>query len=288
MAGPIFRRFDDPTQFYALVAPALAAREVENNVLLGAARRVAERQKEAVLLAAVLNDGAPAVAALREPPHALVISTADADDVARLAAGLQEAGEPIPSVVSVGTVARRFAECWADRTGQDQRPLDVMILYTLAALIPPARPASGTLRAATADDAAWLTDWFLAFADEVGLPAAERGLAHNGPLVRKKIAEGRQFVWEDRGRPVAMVGFAPGGLDGARVAPVMTAPAERRKGYATAGVAALCRTLIDSRIGWCGVFADAAYPPSNRVYQRLGFVEACRYESIEFTPRGAP
>lgn len=57
----------------------------------------------------------------------------------------------------------------------------------------------------------------------------------------------------------------------ARIGPVYTAPAYRGRGYAAAVVAALCeRILADGKTPM--LYTDAAYPPSNRCYAKIGFV----------------
>jgi predicted GNAT family acetyltransferase len=47
-------------------------------------------------------------------------------------------------------------------------------------------------------------------------------------------------------------------------------------------VGQLARQLLDGGKTWCGIFADLANPASNRIYQRLGFQEACRYREYTF------
>ena len=69
---------------------------------------------------------------------------------------------------------------------------------------------------------------------------------------------------------------------GARIGPVYTPPEARGKGYASACVGGLAQRLLDDGKTSCGIFADLANPASNRVYQRLGFQEACRYREYTF------
>ena len=114
---------------------------------------------------------------------------------------------------------------------------------------------------------------------EAGLPERERGADHAFRFTGGTIRRSEQFVWEDYKRPVAFVGFSTTGITGARVGPVMTVPAERREGYASAAVAALSQNLLDGEYAWCGLFADVGNSDFNRIYQRLGYREACRYRS---------
>ena len=72
-------------------------------------------------------------------------------------------------------------------------------------------------------------------------------------------------------RPVAMaaaVGPTPGGI---RISAVYTPPAERRRGYATALVAALGRAQLEVGRRFCLLDTDLANPTSNAVYRRIGY-----------------
>ncbi|MBI3516317.1 MAG: GNAT family N-acetyltransferase, partial [Proteobacteria bacterium] len=100
-------------------------------------------------------------------------------------------------------------------------------------------------------------------------------------FTRGKVRRSEQFIWECRGNPVVFAGFSPTGVSGARVGPVITIPTERRKGFASAAVAALSQRLLDDGHAWCGLFADVENLESNRIYQRLGYRETCRFRSIE-------
>lgn len=275
--------FSNPRRFFDAVAPVLAAREIENGMLLGAASAMTENRGDA-LLAALMTNRAPVVAALQVRPYDLMISAAEPADLERLADELCGIGEPLPGVVGVEAAACCFAARWTAHTRQHQQLQAGMIFYTLNKLAPPARSPGGALRPATADDADWLTAWHVAFAEEAALSEAERNPGYATTIVHRCIDKGLQFVWEDQGRPVAMVEWRRTGLNGARIMGVMTDPPRRRNGYASAAVATLADRLLASGRSWCGLFADVANPQSNRIYQRLGFEEACRFQSIRFVP----
>ncbi len=271
--------FDDPKRFYELVRPALERQEIESSLLLGVARRLADDGGAAFMLALEADEGVEA-AALRLKPHQLSICCRDESAIERLVDAVLDTGEPVPAVIGLETFATRFAERWIARTGQILRPGLALRLYTLTRVLPPFAPAPGRLRLASAQEEDWLTDWHVAFAHEAGLPEVERNREHSQSMVRGRLAQARQFVWDDGGKAVAILGFSPAGINGARIGGVMTAPTERRKGYASAAVAALSQNLLGSGRSWCGLFADVANPQSNRIYRRLGYTEACRFQSI--------
>lgn len=273
-------RYHDAKQFYEVVRPAFAQQEVENSLFLGLAKRLGQTGEAGLMIA--LRDGeAVEAAALRLPPYELSICAASMQAVDRLVEAVREIEASIPSVVGLTDRATRFADGWMRKCGGSWRTQLDLTLYVLMDLMPPPSPASGSLRQADQQDAAWLIDWNLAFAVEARLPGIEHDRAQAMSRLRESITNGRRFVWEDSGRPVAMASFAPTGMDGARIGGVYTLPAERGRGYAGAAVAALSRRLLDaSAARWCSLFADVSNPQSNRIYQRFGYREACRFRSI--------
>jgi hypothetical protein len=52
---------------------------------------------------------------------------------------------------------------------------------------------------------------------------------------------------------------------------VYTPPSERRKGYGAAVVARLSQRILDDGKEFCTLFANAANPTSNGIYQRIGY-----------------
>ncbi len=86
------------------------------------------------------------------------------------------------------------------------------------------------------------------------------------PGISARIYQLEQFV-----PPASDV---PGGLRTAGVAPVgpvYTPPEHRRRGYASAGVAAVSRLALDGGADHCMLSTDLANPTSNSIYQALGY-----------------
>ena len=211
---------EDATWFYETVRPAFAAEEIENSLLLDVAKRVSCAKQASgapAFMLAVSAEGRPVAAALQTPPHALLIGAREDSAVAPLVDAVLASGRPIEAVFGPAWCATRFAEEWAGATGgapTQRRELHYRALDSVAA---PRAPAPGWLRSARAEDRAWLVDWWLDFAQEADLPAAESGRAFARKLIDDLTAGGRLFVWQDKGRPVATVGYQPTGINGARI-----------------------------------------------------------------------
>lgn len=277
---------DDPKQFYELVRPAFGNREIENSLFLGVARNIATHGRSAHLYALRRGESILA-AALRTPPYYLSVCGLKPAAVAELAQELADAGEAVPGVIGLSSVATCFFERWAAVTGSTASEDINMTLHALGAVIRPTAPAPGTLRPALPADRDWLIEWIMAFAEEAGLPQHERERRHATGIADHGIAQSRIFVWQDGGHSTAIAAFTPTGITGARIGTVLTARDARRKGYGTAIVAALTERLLADGFRWCGLFADVTNPQSNRIYQRLGYREVCRFRSIGFAAGAA-
>jgi uncharacterized protein len=282
--APRPRRFSDPQAFFDAVQPICAPREIENSMILGAARRISRTGDPAFMIGAE-GDAGLFAAAVRTPPYELAVCAGSKAEMEDLADVVVDAGEAIPAAMGVEASVDCFALRFCDRLEIAQRTQLRMTLYTLTDVMFPAAPAAGSLRGATTDDRERLIDWTVGFAEEAGLPAFERERDHVALMVMRSISEARRFIWEVDRQPVAMASYNDTGIAGARIGGVWTPPDRRAKGYATTLVASLSQRLLDSGKTWCALFADVKNPLSNRIYQRVGYRESCRFHSIRFEGR---
>ena len=86
-----------------------------------------------------------------------------------------------------------------------------------------------------------------------------------------------------------MSGFGGPTPSGIRIGPVYTPPELRRRGYASALVAALTASLLESGRRLCFLFTDLANPTSNSIYQQVGYrpVTRRRRMGVRLSPRPA-
>jgi len=127
--------------------------------------------------------------------------------------------------------------------------------------------AVGAARVAARTDCDWLIEAHHAFMVEVGVTEnPERIMA----AVPRRIDNGHYWIWEDEGA-TALAAWTPAGDDAARIAPVYTCPDARRRGYATALVAALAHNLLAHGRRRLFLLTDVANPTSNAIYRRIGF-----------------
>ncbi len=99
----------------------------------------------------------------------------------------------------------------------------------------------GHFRVARPEDAEVIAEWVKAFNVEALGKEQPPGL----DWAEKVTREGRVFLWEDEGQPVAMAMSARPLKHSITVSAVYTPPEHRQRGYATALVARLSQHLLD-------------------------------------------
>jgi predicted GNAT family acetyltransferase len=184
-----------------------------------------------------------------------------------------------PGVTGTPEAARAVAAAWESRTGRRSSCRMREAMHLLREVIDPRQPPSGELRRATDRDRDVLVAWERAFVREAGLVDAAAGQAER--TVARRLGSRAQCVWDD-GRPVSTVSRSPAIAGTVRIGPVYTPPEHRRRGYASAAVAAACREALQRGARQCMLFTDLANPTSNKIYAALGFRRAGEWEELEF------
>jgi predicted GNAT family acetyltransferase len=284
------RRFNNPQEFQNYVQDYLLQHEAEHNLLLGILHSLLhfpERYPERPYLVVCTTDesegsgetsGEILAVALRTPPNKLVLSKAvDLEAVKLIAQDLQNAAEALPGVSGLVAEVETFLQAWQTLTHQPFHRMMEMRIYQLTQVnaVPGVR---GHLRQATAADRPLLVDWFTAFGSEI------KGVMREPPEKLADIGLKRQSIhlWED-GVPVSWASGSQSLPTAARIGPVYTPPAYRRKGYATACVAALSQKFLDQGCDRCFLFTDLANPTSNHIYQQIGYYPICDWHDYSFT-----
>jgi predicted GNAT family acetyltransferase len=263
-------RYGSVVAFLATAGPWLTEREAEHNLILGIAGTARDHPElfGTPYLAAVSGDADRFVAAvLRTPPWNVILSEVDDPRALDLVvADLREAD--LPGVVGPPDAALAFAERWVQAHGGQARTAMEERVFQLTEVIQP-EPIAGSLRLATRGERPLLVDWITAFGREA---LGEQDASRVGASVDDWLdGKGRLlWLWDDNG-PKSLTGV--GGLTphGIRIGPVYTPPEERRKGYASALVAAISQAQLDAGRRFCFLYTDLANPTSNKIYQAIGY-----------------
>lgn len=161
----------DPKAFAARVAPFLARRPVEHNLVVTLLSRTlaGEPLADDLLLACVEDvSGALACVALRTPLRPLVVSRASQGAVDALSLGLARSGIDLPGVTGPDEAASAFASAWQRLVGGVARSVRSMGVYALEDVTVPAGNPSGRLRPARAAERELLVHWASALGEEIG------------------------------------------------------------------------------------------------------------------------
>jgi predicted GNAT family acetyltransferase len=269
------RRPPDVHAFLADAGPFLAEREAEHNLLLGICSVLARDPQPfgegPPYLAISENEGRIVGAAIRTPPHNLVLS--ETDDLAAIEPLVRDVlatVDTLPGVMGPGTVASAFVRAWCERAGGSATLTMANRIYRASRSMPPSG-VEGGMRPYRDDDHELTIRWFDAFVREA-LPE-ESVNDSSEALLRRRLddPDGGLRFWEDRGSRVSLAGFGSRTPNGIRVGPVYTPPESRGRGYASALVARMTAALLEGEHRFCFLFTDLANPTSNGIYQRIGY-----------------
>lgn len=214
-------------------------------------------------------------ASMRTAPFGLQLGPMPVDAASLLAASVSRDDDDFPWLAGSEELVTSFLDSYgkANSPGSSREAVRgrKSFIYELRELAVP--EVEGICRVATMDDFDLVDQWssdFHFFVEGVAREADERDRV----FLIARVKEGAMSLWCVRNVVVAMVGRAtpaesPSGLV-TRIGPVFTPAENRGRGYGSAVTASLCEELLaqGSRVM---LYADAANPTSNGIYQRIGF-----------------
>jgi hypothetical protein len=273
-------RYADARAFLEAAQPWLATAEIDNNVMLTIARSVANGTrtlKEPPYFAAARDGNGIDCCASRTPPHNLLITNGTPRGLAALAADAFRAFGRLPGVNGPRPAAAAFVEAWLTLAGGRATVSMQQRLHKIERVNDDLPTTQGSLRGVLSSDRDLAVEWALAFMREA-IPDQPNEAEET---VDRHLRAGSLYFWDDGG-PVTMCASVGGALTSARINLVYTPPQLRRRGYATAAVAALTRRLLDSGSRSCCLYTDPANPTSNSVYSRIGYRPVCDIDQYSF------
>lgn len=272
----------DPGEYLNRVGDFLRRLPVEHSVLLGTAAKRVQRAEpnETDLWLWVEADNEVVAAAQHTPPHGAYLSTGPEEAMRLLAQMLWEERPRLPSVGGLRPAPEDFATEWANLGGPPAMLASGEGIYVASRVHAPAA-VLGALRPAEASDADLLRAWAEQLVAEALLTAPGEDLI--GP----RIADGQIFVWEVDGQAVAMAAVTAAQGDVSRVHLVYTPPQNRRRGFASACVAAMTSGELANPGRLSMLYTDLANPTSNKIYQEVGYRRVGDTVQLQF-PQGPP
>ncbi|MEH2076368.1 MAG: GNAT family N-acetyltransferase [Nostoc sp.] len=274
-------KFDNIQEFWDCTQAYLLQHQVENNVLLSILHTLLHNPEYYLgkpYLAIVQTNGEILAVAIRTPPRKLILSKAQNIDALRLIAqDLRQ--EKLPGSMGLATEAEIFSQTWQTLTGQFYQRSMVMKIYQLTA-VQRVSTIRGYLRLATESDRSLLIEWLSAFFSEID-EAVSEDIEHQ---VDNRLKQQNTYFWVDS-TPVSIASSKQVLPTIGRINLAYTPPEYRRKGYATACVAALSQKLLDQGCRHCFLIADSANPTANHIYQAIGYRPLSDWHEYLFTSK---
>jgi uncharacterized protein len=265
------KRFTNPQLFYDHTAPFLLDHEAENNLILGITGEINSGRYENSYMACVEDETGIRLVALRTPSNNVLLSTTDVVPTGvlpLLVTDLRATYNTIPGVNGPKGLAAAFARSW----GQPHHLKMAQCIYKLTEVIA-VNGVAGDLRRATAADHDLIVHWLNSFDRDVlgkltDQAESDKRAQHfyNSDPTQRGL-----YLWLVDGAPVSMAGYAGPTPNGIRVLAVYTPPEQRKRGYASASVAALSQQLLDEDRQFCFLYTDLGNPTSNHIYQTIGY-----------------
>jgi ribosomal protein S18 acetylase RimI-like enzyme len=274
-------RHASAAELLAAAEPWLLRSEAENNVILGIARRHRDAGTGGDMYWASVCRGDEVVGcAMRTPPYPAAITAMPPEGIERAVADLRRIYPSLPALNGPEDAAERFASLWCATTGTAWRVRMRLRVHALRAVNDIEGAVAGELRPARLSEQGLMRQWVVAFAQETDALGANDSTEAADRMLRA----GHLFLWDDAG-PRSLVACGRDTPNGGVVSTVYTPPPYRRRGYATAAVAALSRLLLAAGKAFCCLYTDVSNPTSNAIYRRIGYVPLREDAQIEFTAR---
>ncbi|RZA06769.1 MAG: GNAT family N-acetyltransferase [Proteobacteria bacterium] len=265
--------------FALSVGLKLEGAEAENGLLLGMIEVCRTKPDPVPFMAEIIGaKGIEAVAFYRDLN--LILTRGPANAWPLLVEKLLELNYEIPGVIGPAEASEGFARAWAAAKGCQLKLSMDQGLYQLNEVFPPVGIA-GEARLASQADLDLLAEWSHGFYQDAlpwELPGKEE--IHASTLAR---IQGRSlYLWEAKGEPVAMTALARPTARGISVNSVYTPPAHRKRGFATALVAAVSAEGLARGKKFCVLYTDLQNPTSNAIYQKVGYRLVCNTRNYTF------
>ncbi|BBI34009.1 GNAT family N-acetyltransferase [Cohnella abietis] len=187
-------------------------------------------------------------------------------------------GTTLPGVSGEPTLTERFAQIYSKANSVQYQPTMRLESYFCSELHKPVN-VRGTMRKATRENVETVAEFLAGFSE--GAYGIVVDPATQIPEAVGIIDTGGLYLWFVDGHPASMANIAHRSPRHARINAVYTPASFRKKGYASALVAELC-SIITSESLVPMLYADLNNPDSNKVYQKIGFVESGKIVNIKF------
>jgi Predicted acetyltransferase len=234
-----------------------------------------------LLLRVVDERGETVTAAVnfRKNPMNIIFTLASDEQLRVIAEYLKNSDEKFTGFVGPRREVRKFADIWEQMTSAKTDLSMGQLIYKIENVTFP-EGVLGEMRVATHEELPLVFQWSKAFIEEA-MPADKRTDKEWQDFAELVIARQGAHLWYVNGKPVAQAVWSRPTRNGVSISGVYTPPELRKRGYASAVVAALSQKMLEQGRRFCVLYTDASNPTSNKIYQNIGYREVC--ESLHLT-----
>ncbi|MBN2045894.1 MAG: GNAT family N-acetyltransferase [Anaerolineales bacterium] len=286
---PELTRYPDAQTFLSAAGDALYQNEPLHSLMIGVVERLTGDPHfygdQDPYLAVITKDGVPMLAGTMTPPFGLVLSALREDAggyISTLVSDLIASDWDLLEVNGESRYAKLFASEWAGQTGGMPEKVVEMRLYVLHQVTHP-QDVPGKISLATMADHGVISEWLYSFEREA--LDGDRSKEHFNKAAEAQIGRREVYLWWDGGNPVSMCLRTRPTKTGISVSGVYTPPNLRRRGYASACVAALSQLLLDEGYAFASLFTDLANPTSNSIYIKIGYQPLADFDRYRLAAR---
>jgi len=219
--------------------------------------------------------------AIQTPPFNVLLAAPDDHDYQDLLAmvvAFAQKGVLLPGVTGEQKLVTDFAKAWTNYHYGHYLVAMEQCIYELTQVNTPVG-VPGLLREARTEERPLVLRWGQAFYDQV-MPGTT--LSRIAATVAQSMGSRYMHVWEVDNRPVSIAALARPTRRGITINYVYTPPELRRRGYASALVAALSEKALRMGHEFCTLYTDASNRTSNKIYQNIGYQLVARSRQINF------
>ena len=275
-------QFEDANLFYHQVKDYLLEDELLHNLQLGIIKNLINNPENCKIkpyLSAVEQNGNIIAVVMMTIPYNLLLSRVkDSKAIDIIIEDLQQQYESLTNINAPVIESQAFAEQWCLSTGQSYQ-LRALRIFKLEKVKQPSQ-VQGSLRLATENDKQLLISWFNAFNSEaLGKKSSD---LDSESWVDRVLQKQKAYLWDSE-IPVSIACSTRSTPNGVGINMVYTPPEHRKKGYASACVAALSQKLLDKGYKFCFLFTDLSNPTSNKIYQKIGYKPVADWNNYSFS-----
>jgi predicted GNAT family acetyltransferase len=275
--------YHNPEEFLSVLKNSLSASSDENDFMLGLVTVLIQDPSHfgtTPFLATIEEQNQVKLAAFMTPPWPLLLYAEKTPQNTLWSFFIDYLMNKLISLSGVNAkkeLSDPFAHQWCIKNNSKKNVKMHMRFFSLHQ-VQHITPCGGSLLQADTTHRDLILEWAQQFNKEVQIDENEQFIESH---IDYTIRTGNAFLWIDN-KPVCMTFRERPHEHGVSIGYVYTPKEHRGHGYATNCVAAVSKRSLIEGYSHCTLFADAANPTSNSIYQKIGYRYLCDYTYYDF------